>query len=60
MTKFNYTSLQDKRIDQFEKCAGQMAILFKPKTIRLLNIENRTDESKIKKKLIQKHKIRLI
>ena len=52
MTKFNYTSLQDKRIDQFEKCAGQMAILFKPKTIRLLNIENRTDESKIKKKLI--------
>lgn len=36
--------INERSIDQYEKCAGQMAILFKPKTIRLLHAENRTDE----------------
>ena len=38
-------NLQGKNIDQFEKSADQMALLFKPRTIRLLHIKNSTDET---------------
>ncbi|CAF1037381.1 unnamed protein product [Brachionus calyciflorus] len=38
-------NIQDKTIDQFEKCGGLIAILFKPCTIRLLHPELKTDET---------------
>lgn len=43
---FSSFSIQDRKIDQFEQSSGQIAILFKPNTIRLLNSEQKTDESR--------------
>ena len=41
---FTNLSLQGRAIDRLEKRNGQMAMLFKPKSIRLLHIENGGDE----------------
>lgn len=37
-------NIQERSIDQFEQCSNQMVLLFKPKTIKLYNLKNKTDE----------------
>ena len=51
---FQFKSTQDKLIDQFEQCSGQMVLLFKPKLIRLFNLKSKTDESAESPESVQK------